>query len=260
MGRPGAIGQRVAASAGGRAISAVVRRRRANAICERVIGTLRPEVLDRLLIVNEHHLRQVLTEYLAHYNAARRTVPSGSSPRPKSTPARWSRRNSPSTGSAASKSSADSPTSTTSPPYRPRAATEEHRSPAESYFRAPQVRRLTAGRWIVVRNPGKRAPQPGHSPAAWPDTSPVRVPGGRLTKVSGGVVPVIGQRMAHLEKEYLSTAQLRCWLRDYRNYAITAIYLNPAKRTGSNRRDHGNTTKSAIASIHATPLIRISNW
>ena len=29
---------------------------RANAICERMIGTLRREVLDRLLIVNEHHL------------------------------------------------------------------------------------------------------------------------------------------------------------------------------------------------------------
>jgi putative transposase len=29
------------------------------------------ELLDRLLIVNEHHLRQVLTEYLRHYNTAR---------------------------------------------------------------------------------------------------------------------------------------------------------------------------------------------
>jgi len=36
-----------------------------------MIGTLRREVLDRLLIVSEHHLRQVLTEYLAHYNSAR---------------------------------------------------------------------------------------------------------------------------------------------------------------------------------------------
>jgi putative transposase len=44
---------------------------RANAICERMIGTLRRELLDRLLIVNEHHLRQVLTEYLQHYNVAR---------------------------------------------------------------------------------------------------------------------------------------------------------------------------------------------
>jgi transposase InsO family protein len=44
---------------------------RANAICERIIGTLRRELLDQMLIVNEHHLRQVLTEYLAHYNTAR---------------------------------------------------------------------------------------------------------------------------------------------------------------------------------------------
>ena len=42
-----------------------------NAICERMIGTLRRELLDRLLIVDEHHLRRVLTEYLRHYNAAR---------------------------------------------------------------------------------------------------------------------------------------------------------------------------------------------
>jgi putative transposase len=44
---------------------------RANAICERMIGTLRRELFDRLLIVDEHHLRQVLVEYLRHYNAAR---------------------------------------------------------------------------------------------------------------------------------------------------------------------------------------------
>jgi transposase InsO family protein len=44
---------------------------RANAICERIIGTLRRELFDRVLIVNEHHLRRALTEYLRHYNAAR---------------------------------------------------------------------------------------------------------------------------------------------------------------------------------------------
>jgi transposase InsO family protein len=44
---------------------------RANAICERIIGTLRRELFDRLLIVDEHHLRRVLTEYLRHYNTAR---------------------------------------------------------------------------------------------------------------------------------------------------------------------------------------------
>jgi putative transposase len=43
---------------------------RANAICERVIGTLRRELFDRLLIVSEHHLRHVLTEYLQHYDTA----------------------------------------------------------------------------------------------------------------------------------------------------------------------------------------------
>jgi hypothetical protein len=32
---------------------------------------LRREPFDRLLIVNAHHLRQVLTEYLLHYNTAR---------------------------------------------------------------------------------------------------------------------------------------------------------------------------------------------
>jgi putative transposase len=36
-----------------------------------MIGTLRRELPGRLLIVNERHLRQVLTEYPQHYNAAR---------------------------------------------------------------------------------------------------------------------------------------------------------------------------------------------
>jgi len=35
-----------------------------------MIGTLCWEVFDRVLIVNEHHLRRVLIEYLRHYNAA----------------------------------------------------------------------------------------------------------------------------------------------------------------------------------------------
>jgi transposase InsO family protein len=44
---------------------------RANAICERMIGTLRRELLDRLLIVNERHLHRVVTVYLSHFNACR---------------------------------------------------------------------------------------------------------------------------------------------------------------------------------------------
>ncbi len=44
---------------------------RANAICERMIGTLRRELLDRVLVVNERHLRRVITIYLHHFNTAR---------------------------------------------------------------------------------------------------------------------------------------------------------------------------------------------
>jgi putative transposase len=44
---------------------------RANAICERMIGTLRQELLDKVLIVNERHLRRILTVYLHHVNTAR---------------------------------------------------------------------------------------------------------------------------------------------------------------------------------------------
>jgi putative transposase len=36
-----------------------------------MIGTLRREVFDRLLIVHEFQLRRVLTEYPRHYNTAR---------------------------------------------------------------------------------------------------------------------------------------------------------------------------------------------
>jgi transposase InsO family protein len=44
---------------------------KANAICERVVGTLRRELLDRILIYNEAHAQNVLTEYIRHYNQHR---------------------------------------------------------------------------------------------------------------------------------------------------------------------------------------------
>ncbi len=44
---------------------------KANAIAERVIGTIRRECLDHLIVVNERHLRRVLREYIIYYNAAR---------------------------------------------------------------------------------------------------------------------------------------------------------------------------------------------
>ena len=48
-----------------------VRAPRANSIAERVIGTLRRECLDHLLVVNERHLRSVLREFVGYYNADR---------------------------------------------------------------------------------------------------------------------------------------------------------------------------------------------
>ena len=42
-----------------------------NAICERLVGTLRRELLDRVLILGERHLHAVLTDYPVHYNTAR---------------------------------------------------------------------------------------------------------------------------------------------------------------------------------------------
>ena len=42
-----------------------------NAICGRLVGTLHRELLDRVLILGEAHLRTVLAEYQAHYSTAR---------------------------------------------------------------------------------------------------------------------------------------------------------------------------------------------
>ena len=42
-----------------------------NAACERLLGSLRRECLDWLIILGERHLVQVLREYFDHYNRAR---------------------------------------------------------------------------------------------------------------------------------------------------------------------------------------------
>jgi putative transposase len=54
-----------------RIITTLPRTPRMNAICERIIGTLRRELLDRILILGERHLASVFGEYLAHYNGSR---------------------------------------------------------------------------------------------------------------------------------------------------------------------------------------------
>ena len=52
-------------------ILAPVRAPNANAVAERLIGTLRRECLDHMVVLNERHLARVLHEYVDHYNAAR---------------------------------------------------------------------------------------------------------------------------------------------------------------------------------------------
>ena len=44
---------------------------RMNATCERLVGTLRRELLDRMLILGAAHLRAALAEYQTRYNTAR---------------------------------------------------------------------------------------------------------------------------------------------------------------------------------------------
>ena len=58
-------------AAGTRILRTAVQAPRMNATCERLVGTLRRELLDRVLILGEAHLRSVLAEYQAHYNTAR---------------------------------------------------------------------------------------------------------------------------------------------------------------------------------------------
>ena len=70
-------------AAGVTIVRTAVQAPRMNAICERLIGTLRRELLDRTLILNQAHLRAVLGAYQEHYNTARphqgigQRIPSG---------------------------------------------------------------------------------------------------------------------------------------------------------------------------------------
>jgi len=44
---------------------------RANAICERLVGSVRRECLDHILVMSEVHLRRVLGEYVTYFNRSR---------------------------------------------------------------------------------------------------------------------------------------------------------------------------------------------
>ncbi|WP_343422603.1 integrase core domain-containing protein [Candidatus Flexifilum breve] len=48
-----------------------IRAPKANAVCERFVGSVRRECLDHLIILNERHLRRLIKEYVAYFNMAR---------------------------------------------------------------------------------------------------------------------------------------------------------------------------------------------
>jgi transposase InsO family protein len=60
-----------AASLGIEAILTPIQAPKANAIAERVVGTLRRECLDHVIVVNERQLLRVVREYMVHYNTGR---------------------------------------------------------------------------------------------------------------------------------------------------------------------------------------------
>ncbi len=62
---------RLAAASGIRVLRTPVRAPRANAICERFLGSVRRECLDHLLVLGERHLGRVLKEYATYFNRAR---------------------------------------------------------------------------------------------------------------------------------------------------------------------------------------------
>jgi len=61
-----------------------------NRFAERVIGSIRRECLDHVIVINERHLRRLLRSYLSYYNASRphQSLPNHSPhPREVQTPA-----------------------------------------------------------------------------------------------------------------------------------------------------------------------------
>src|SRR5262249_31927037 len=56
---------------GVRVLRTPVRAPRANAVCERLGGSLRRECLDFLIPINERHLKMTVTEWVIHYNRGR---------------------------------------------------------------------------------------------------------------------------------------------------------------------------------------------
>jgi transposase InsO family protein len=67
----GVLFERVAAGIGIRVIRTPVQAPRANALCERFLGSVRRECLDHHLIFGERHLERLLAEYARYFNVER---------------------------------------------------------------------------------------------------------------------------------------------------------------------------------------------
>ncbi len=76
----------LATASGIRVLRTPVRAPRANATCQRFLGSVRRECLDHLLVLSEAHLRRVLRAYVAYCNRARpqqgirQAIPAGARP------------------------------------------------------------------------------------------------------------------------------------------------------------------------------------
>jgi len=70
-GKFGGAYARVAATSGIEMLRTPYRAPRANALCERFLGSVRRECLDHVLPLGERHLRRVLVEYVRYFNHAR---------------------------------------------------------------------------------------------------------------------------------------------------------------------------------------------
>jgi putative transposase len=67
----GALFDRIAEAIGIEVVRILYRAPRANAICERFLGSVRRERFDHLLIFGEGQLYRVIREYLEYFNRAR---------------------------------------------------------------------------------------------------------------------------------------------------------------------------------------------
>ena len=61
----------VLTSSGVRVVRTAIREPDMNSLAGRFVGTLRRELFDHILILNEAHLRRIVSEYVRFYNEAR---------------------------------------------------------------------------------------------------------------------------------------------------------------------------------------------